>query len=448
MFPALQDIGLAYDHEVAQKSSSFDVDQNRVALTFLQKFVNDCCTQNDTKVDAEAQRFVVTTSTLEDWLHRGDHPILAPMSFQVYAMWLFRIEKPQVRADDRRKRPRFIDIPFAAHYQLHTTHLQRIATEFRVPLFEGFTMPSSNVCAETAALYKQILLRPLAVLGGDEPEDIRVTAAFEPLIRPADGMPHSKAGAVAFSRNWMAFSAEQENHARRARQSFLDRYEYPSLWETAEVQQELHDMWLETSDDNSMGSAPDLDPPHCPDKNKPRARVAEYSALVGVDVAMNLEGIARARLERRPRQYQGDAEIHQAYIQATTGGGAGGDDEDFEARPEGAGLQPTKEFFEPLPWGITTQEDMSKVLKFGHRLRLTSFAKELLELPCMQVTPEVADAEGMPREDLPHGQQWRSQYVALTCSGQAEQATVARANKSHGRHTIVSLVFPSHAAVY
>jgi hypothetical protein len=54
------------------------------------------------------------------------------MSFQVYAMWVFRIEFPAVRAN-RKKRPDFVDIEFAPEYSLAVTHMQRIATEFRVP---------------------------------------------------------------------------------------------------------------------------------------------------------------------------------------------------------------------------------------------------------------------------------------------------------------------------
>ena len=50
-----------------------------------------------------------------------------------------------------------------------------------------------------------------------------------------------------------------------------------------------------------------------------RATVAQYVALIGEEVAGNLEGIARARLEKRRRQYQSDAAVHQAYVQVTTG---------------------------------------------------------------------------------------------------------------------------------
>ena len=111
----------------------------------------------------------------------------------VYCMLVYRIEKPH-RNPGQKQTPRFIDIDISPSYQLHGTHAQRLATEFRVPQFEGFTMPSSNVCSETAALFKQLLLRPLAVPGGDEPADVQVEKAFALLCPPPDG-------ATAFKRS-------------------------------------------------------------------------------------------------------------------------------------------------------------------------------------------------------------------------------------------------------
>ena len=53
-----------------------------------------------------------------------------------------------------------------------------------------------------------------------------------------------------------------------------------------------------------------------------------YVSLFGEEVVANLEGIARARLEKRPSQYQSDAAVHHAYVRATTGGGETGDRDD------------------------------------------------------------------------------------------------------------------------
>ena len=81
----------AYEQQEDARSELSGNPERRVALTFLQKFVNACGTETEQR-EVEEQRFVVTTSTLEDWLFRGDHPTLKAMSFQVYAMWVYRIE--------------------------------------------------------------------------------------------------------------------------------------------------------------------------------------------------------------------------------------------------------------------------------------------------------------------------------------------------------------------
>ena len=109
---------------------------------------------------------------------RGSHPILASMSLQVYAMWVYRVEKGH-RNPQQKPTRRFIDLPFTAHYSLHGTHEQRLASEFRVPLFESFTMPSQLVCSETAALVKQLLLRPLSVRLSEEPADTQLVEALD-----------------------------------------------------------------------------------------------------------------------------------------------------------------------------------------------------------------------------------------------------------------------------
>ena len=187
------------------------------------------------------------------------------------------------------------------------------------------------------------------------------------------------------------------------------------------MQARLHEMYIEEREKN-LGSgiendgmslhADALDPEWCHDRNKPRATMEQYVALVGEDVAVNLEGIARARMEKRPRQYQSDAELHQAYIQAVTvAGGPGDGGAEGDAEPPTEGPKVSKSFFEPLPWGLTSQEDMVKVLDFEHRLRLTPFAKELLALPCMK--PGAVDAGASPLGDAESARHWRAGYAGL-----------------------------------
>ena len=416
-----EDLHAAYEHDIAAKAANTGVAQNRVALDFLQRFLKDSCSETEQRED-NGTRFAVTTSTLEDWLHRGDHPILAPMSLLVYAMWVFRVEKPRW-CPGATPAPRFIDIDFATEYALRTTHRQRLATEFRVPLWEGFSMPSSNVDSETAALYKQLLLRPLSVPCGEAPADQRLVEAFTPLCSPGTegaGLGGCPDGARAFTHNWLRYSEDQEVEARRGFGRFLLRYEWPSLWETAEVQTVLHGMWTPARadaepDDLGGADAGLLDPVHCHDRGKPRATVAQYTALLCVEVAANLEGLARARLEKRPRQYQSDASVHQAYMRATSGGGetAGGEAGlDFEG--SGDAPQTARQHFERIPWGITNEEAMRKALCFGYRIRLTPFAKELMELKCMEwaKTSEAAAAG-----DQGHDCSWMANYHGLHLHG-------------------------------
>ena len=120
-------------------------------------------------------------------------------------MWVFRVEKMPLKLKDDGEPmvpgPRFIDIDFSPDYKLHHGHRQRIATEFRVPLYEGFTMPPSTRDSETAAMYKSLQLRVLAVREGDEPEDVRFARAFEPLCNFEDTCLD---GNQAFTKSWLS----------------------------------------------------------------------------------------------------------------------------------------------------------------------------------------------------------------------------------------------------
>ena len=125
-------------------------------LTMIQKFLNQCCSETVEHTDDSGAaagrddeedthlRQAVTTSALEDWLWRGDHPIVKDMHWYVYSMWVYRVEKMPLKLKDNGEpmmpAPRFIDIEFSPDYKLHHTHRQRLASEFRVPLYEGFTI--------------------------------------------------------------------------------------------------------------------------------------------------------------------------------------------------------------------------------------------------------------------------------------------------------------------
>ena len=126
-----------------------------------------------------------------------------------------------------------------------------------------------------------------------------------------------------------------------------------------------------------MGESPD------PDEGKPRAIVKQYSALIAQKVMTNLEGLAQARVEKRPRPYQTDAEIHQSYIKATSGGGGEVPDDDPEGGPTaGEAPQKSQEVFPLLRRDFDTEE-MRAILDFEHKPRPTPLLKELLSFPFM-----------------------------------------------------------------
>ena len=61
----VDDIQHAYELEVAAKASQTGLPENKVGLTFLQKFINNCCSE-DQDTEIEGGRVILTTSTLED----------------------------------------------------------------------------------------------------------------------------------------------------------------------------------------------------------------------------------------------------------------------------------------------------------------------------------------------------------------------------------------------
>ena len=81
VFESLQEV---YEHVVAIKTASMGVDKSKVSLSALQHFLNECCSEQQERSE-EGRRFVLTTSTLEGYLHRGDHPVVSSMSLHYVA---------------------------------------------------------------------------------------------------------------------------------------------------------------------------------------------------------------------------------------------------------------------------------------------------------------------------------------------------------------------------
>ena len=65
-----------------------------------------------------------SSSSYDDWLWRGDHPVVRDLSWYVYSMWFFRVET-KTPLDKRSELHRYVEIEFAEHYRFHRTHVQR-----------------------------------------------------------------------------------------------------------------------------------------------------------------------------------------------------------------------------------------------------------------------------------------------------------------------------------
>ena len=133
----------------------------------------------------------------------------------------------------------------------------------------------------------------------------------------------------AFHTSWETFSKRQTEVADEGRRRFLARFEYQSLWETQEMYDHRMDLYnqeasidVDAEDEEPAATSEGLT---CEDHDvgKERATVAQYVAIVGAEVAINLEGLACARVEKPKKQRETDAHVQEAYMKLTSGGGLG-----------------------------------------------------------------------------------------------------------------------------
>ena len=96
---------------------------------------------------ARYNRVTVTTTTIEDWLWRGDDPLVKHMSLYVYAMWMYRVEK-SMHKESGVVAPRYVEVDFSCDYKLYHSHKQRVATEFRIDIrcLLVITTPNLQLC--------------------------------------------------------------------------------------------------------------------------------------------------------------------------------------------------------------------------------------------------------------------------------------------------------------
>ena len=321
------------------------------------------------------------------------HACLIPggMSWATYGTWVYRIElPPRPEISVRSSVARFVDLYFDPSYKLYNSHAQRICSEPRVPMFEGFTMPPLTHDSERNAMYKQVQCRPVAVQVGENVQHTMeelVLDAFKTFSAPlaaGEAVDKSMQAHTAFTRSYLDWAAVMEEESQMARYRFAERFEFPSLWET----QEMTDLLEEKLEMMSGGDLPTTQPDF--DVGKPRCTVSMYSSLLSQQRIANLEGLARARQSKPKRRRDEDARLHEEYVKMHTAGEGDGDgpgldnDEEVEALLEQAVA--TKEVFPPITLK-TTVEEQKKLLRFELQGRRNDYVKKFLQEAWMKDDP-------------------------------------------------------------
>ena len=152
-----------------------------------------------------------TTSTHDDWLHRG--PYLQDMPFHTYTEYIDRVRRP------RKPPPSDQLFEFEEHYALSRFYCQTITTPARVPVLEAlkFVAPGSSKNEENE-LYKHLvasLTRCTCTDGCADP------MLMKPFLLPIGSA--EKSVRWSFRLSWKARRAELEVLARRGEKKSKER---------------------------------------------------------------------------------------------------------------------------------------------------------------------------------------------------------------------------------
>ena len=364
-------------------------------------------------------------SQLDDYLHRGGHPIVKHLSLYVYSMWVYRVEANPFQASDASARvpskPRSVDMPFDEWYPARATWIQRLASEPRVPLVDGMQfVADDDASMEMHCMMKAILFTPIYLAHeGDnhETRQQRLVRTFMQLCVAPPGCtawPATRSGPNSqgpFERAWERSFSAQQNLLRSARDRDIQMLRMPSLWHTCEVQTELDQLQarLEAteqearSDDNEDGSL------HAQRQWRHRlseARllsVEEYSAVENVRSASHFVGIARARSEKPRRQLEQDRQIVEEPLMREGQAADADGDEEMAGEHEKARLG-LSEIGQSVRIACHfDDEQLQRIIAFDTAGRANAFVKELMDVDMMHSTalpaPSSIAAAAKRRED-------------------------------------------------
>ena len=362
--------GSVYDSDASALAAHYQTESiaRTVTTADMQQLVDFTQNQNGDATTMEVNGAIVTTNQLDDYIHRGQHPLLKDLCLYVYSMYVHRVEKL-----DPSFRERHVCLPFDNDYKLAGGYVQALALQERVPKIDGFQMPPPRAHAagaeqdiEMNAMFKSVLLRPIYRHRVDD------VAQFDPVthffqLHECPGEPHPQhtwSPITAFSGAWHAHFRSVEALAKAASRKLLFRQELETIWETAEATQTLCEL-------------AELEPEVEPERQEhQRLTVQEYAAYITRGVANNLDAIAWARVSQKTRYAELAASLEQASV-----GQVSGEDESKRYPDGDQDTEPgTKETLRKVVHPVANLEDMGSALRVDKSTvafveELTSFLK-------------------------------------------------------------------------
>ena len=197
-----------------------------------------------------------TSSQLDDWHHRGEHPLVRHMGLRVYSMWVYRTEVPLQRTSGLEPSTvpvsAFVDIPFDDAYPHRHAFAQRISAEPRIPRPEGMQFVAASQDPERHYTLKSLLLQPLRQLSHSDSTATRkavLLEAYKQFCSPAESgdevWPAQNGGPGSpgpFQRSYEAFFARVQQSAAEGRRKLAVARRAASLWETVKMQAVLDEL--------------------------------------------------------------------------------------------------------------------------------------------------------------------------------------------------------------
>ncbi|MCS5671000.1 MAG: hypothetical protein NZ577_03990 [Vicinamibacterales bacterium] len=230
----LEDTELLHSEGVAKDDDANEEDSNNDEAD-SEKGSEESCVEGDPTehmVDADIiqmKTLRATTSTHDDWLHRG--PYLHDIAFHTYVEYVDRVRMPRSAPIEQQI------FRFEPHYALALSYGQQIRTPARIPVLEALKfVPPGETTREENALYKLLvgsLLRCSCAGNCSDP------LLFKPLLsRPGTA---EKPGQWCWRFTWKARRAELQVLATRGEEKTKRARRVPCIHDTTMIRGWLPD---------------------------------------------------------------------------------------------------------------------------------------------------------------------------------------------------------------